>query len=272
MRARVNFDARSETEWGTLRSYIRLQASWNGVGDGPVAADQAWLSIGGLQMGYTESVWAASMNGGASNWGSHSWSGMSYGYQQRALIAYHFTGGNGLFGSISLEDDNNNNWAPDVVAKVGMTQGWGAVWAKAAYDESAAGWAGSLGAQVNVPNMAGSNFRLIGFYSSNANAYAVVDGFNQAFRWSVLASYNHQFNEKLGASLGFQYYGDANYAAAGSPNGWDVELSVVYMPVTNLEIRAELGYGSRDAGAFGAVPGAAFSGLNKGYLRVTRYF
>ena len=42
VRARLNVDARSETEWGTLRSYIRLQADWNSGGvDGPTAVDQA---------------------------------------------------------------------------------------------------------------------------------------------------------------------------------------------------------------------------------------
>lgn len=274
VRARVNFDARSETEWGTLRSYIRLQSTWTGYNtfDGPVAVDQAWLSIGGLRMGYTESAWVNTTNGGASSWGSHSWSGMSYGYQQRDLVQYSFSGGNGVFATLSLEDDNNGNWVPDVVGVAGMSQGWGAVWAKIAYDESASGWAGSLGAQINVPNMAGSSLRVIGWYANNANNYAVWDGnfVSNAYRWSILASYNHQFNEKLGASLGFQYFGHAYTAAVGNPNGWDVELSVVYTPVTNLEIRAELGYGQRGLGTYAG--GAGWRGLNKGYLRVTRYF
>ena len=45
-RARLNFDARSDTEWGTLRGFIRLQSTWStlaplpggpvlAVGDGP---------------------------------------------------------------------------------------------------------------------------------------------------------------------------------------------------------------------------------------------
>jgi hypothetical protein len=64
IRARVNFDARSETEWGTLRSYIRLQSTWQGVGDGPVAVDQAYIELGGFKMGYSESFWVDSGNGG----------------------------------------------------------------------------------------------------------------------------------------------------------------------------------------------------------------
>ncbi|MCR5859043.1 porin [Mesorhizobium sp. J428] len=146
VRARVNFDARSETEWGTLRSYIRLQASWNGAGDGPVAADQAYIMLGGFMAGYSESFWVDSKNGGPSNYGSHSWSGMSYGYSQRALIGYRFDS-NGFFGALSLEDDTltGEGYMPDVVAKLGYSAGWGAVWAKVAYDESLESFAAQVG-------------------------------------------------------------------------------------------------------------------------------
>jgi opacity protein-like surface antigen len=133
IRARLNVDARSETEWGTLRSYIRFESTWNGVGDGPMAGgstgvDQAFIELGGFKMGYSESFWVDSGNGGASNWGSHSWSGMYYGYQQRALIGYRFDS-NGFFGAISLEDDAlaGEGYMPDVVAKLGYSGGWGAL-------------------------------------------------------------------------------------------------------------------------------------------------
>ena len=231
-------------------------------------------------MGYTESAWAASFNGGATNWGSHSWSGRSYGYQQRHQISYTFQGGNGFFGTLSIEDDGNSNFVPDFVAKVGMTQGWGAVWAKVAYDEDLApldingvalqsfmgaraaglsgvdGWAASLGAQINVPNMPGSSLRVIGFYANNANAYSVGG------RWSVLASYNHVFSPKLSASVGGQYISDTNFAGAGSPNRWIAELSVVAVPVQNFEIRAEINHTKATNAA----------GVTAGFLRFTRYF
>jgi hypothetical protein len=283
VRARLNVDARSETEWGTLRGYIRLQGDWdpqnqilgntltnvlgvaippglvNGVSrfgtDGLVGLDQAYITLGGLFMGYSESLWAAGvLNPGATNWGSHSWSGMAYGYQQRHSISYTFNGGNGFFGTLALEDDGNANWMPDIVGKVGIAQGWGAVWLKGAYDEDLApgvaglvgpraaglsgvdGWAASLGAQINVPNAPGSSLRLIGFYASNPNAYSVGS------RWSVLASYGHQFTPKVFASVGAQYHGDTNFGGAGSPNAWRVEGQVVLTPVENFEVRLEVSH------------------------------
>ena len=270
VRARVNFDARSETDWGTLRSYIRFQADWNGVGDGPVTADQAYIELGGFRMGYTESAWAETVNG-ISSYGSHSWGGLYYGYQQRALIQYNFAS-NGVFGTISLEDDtlSGEGYMPDVVGLVGYQGGWGAVWARAAYDESAEGFAASIGTQINVPNMAGSSFRLIGYYADGDHQYGAGSSFtgystmgNSEF--SVLASYYHQFTETFGASVGVQYFNDFYFAGTDVStglDGWAADLSLVWVPVTNFEVRSEINYDEND-GRDGTV---------SGYLRFTRYF
>jgi hypothetical protein len=291
--ARVNFDARSETEWGMLRGYIRLQANWdaqnqigtafdaqgnaigtfNYGGDGVVRLDQAFLSLGGLRMGYTESAWNDTMNGGASSWGSYTWGGLYYAYQQRNVIQYSFTGGNGFFATLSLEDDGNSNFMPDVVGVAGIGQSWGSVWAKVAYDEDIApgsaawlgaraaglsgvdGWAASLGAQVNLP-MEGHSLRLLGFYANNANAYSVGG------RWSVMAAYYGQFTPTLAASVAAQYIADTNYAAAGSPSLLAGELAFIWTPVTNFEVRSEINY-DKATGQNGTV---------SGFLRFTRYF
>ena len=306
VRARVNFDARSETEWGTLRGYIRLQstaAHYNTV-DSTVQIDQAFIQLGGLMMGYTESAWAATQYGGASNWGSHSWSGLYYGYQQRDLIAYSFQGGNGFFGTISLEDDGltGQGYMPDVVVKVGVNQGWGSVWAKVAYDESfdgtpytvnpnipglfggasSGGWAASIGAQINVPNMPGSSLRIIGFWADGAHNFNAggpsilgVAGTSLygGSEWSILASYNHQFSATLGASVGFQYFKDLYYAGTDFSRGndaWAAEASVVWTPVTNFEVRAEVRYDDVAANPFYVHANPA--GTVSGFLRFTRYF
>lgn len=283
VRARVNFDARTDTAWGLLRSYIRVQGSWDPANqvadaarvsllttDGEAFIDQAFLELGGLRMGYTESAWVASQSAGVAQYGSHSWSGLSYGYQQRALISYTFTGGNGFAATLSLEDDGNTNFMPDIVLAAMVNQGWGGAWVKAGYDEDLGpavgaraaglsgvdGWGVQAGMQLNVPNSPGSSFRLIGYYANNANAFSVGS------RWSVLASYGHQINPQLFASAGFQWFGDTNYGAAGNPNAWQGELNVVWTPVTQFEVRAEYNY----------FKASGVSGVHSGYLRFTRYF
>ena len=270
VRARVNFDARSETEWGTLRSYIRLQADWNGVGDGPVSADQAWISLGGLRMGYTESAWAETVNG-TSSYGSHTWGGLYYGYQQTALIQYNFNS-NGFFGTVSLEDDAlaGEGYMPDVVGLLGYEAAWGAVWARAAYDESFDGFAASVGTQINIPNMSGSSFRLIGYFADGDHRYGAGSSFTRFAtlgnsEWSVLASYYHQFTATFGASIGAQYFSDF-YAAGTSVNtgldGFSADLGLVWVPITNFEIRTEVNYDKVDT----------LDGSLSGILRFTRFF
>ena len=305
-RARVNIDARQETEWGSLRSRIRLQSTWGFQGDGPTTVDQAYIELGGLMMGYSESFWADSKNGGPSNYGSHSWGGMYYGYQQRHLIGYRFDGGNGFFGAISLEDDtlSGRGYMPDVVAKIGISQGWGAVWVKVAYDESfdgtvptlsglapfagtnSGGFGAQLGAQINIPNMPGSSLRAFVFYADGAHAYNVGspsaifgptgESYYGGAEWSVLVSYNHQFSSTLGASVAFQWWNDLYYAGSDLLSGadaWGAEFSLVWMPVSDFEVRAEIHYDDVGAFNFPATPAPLDpDGTVSGYLRFTRYF
>jgi hypothetical protein len=140
-RARLNFDARSETELGTLRGYIRFQSNSGNAftGDANVVQDQAMLQLGGLFMGYTESAFAALWGGGVGNFGViQTDNGGIYSYQQRQQIGYRYDAG-AFYAALVLEHDTNptNNWAPDVVGVLGMTQGWGGADVRVAYDETA---------------------------------------------------------------------------------------------------------------------------------------
>ena len=291
-RARLNFDARSDTEWGTLRGYIRLQGDWEAVGvanDGGVGIDQAFLELGGLRMGYTESAWVQSQSAGVAQFGSHTWQGMYYGYQQRQLISYTFAGGNGFHATLSLENDtvagsalagyHGRGYVPDVVGVVGINQGWGGVWAKAGFDErirggrfARSGWGAQVGLQYNIPNYSGSSFRLIGYYADSDNQYGPGSPLFQA-RWSVLASYRHQFTPTIGASVGLQYFNGLYFPfrAVTMPrsHAWAAEAMLIWTPVTNFEVRAEYGYVNARASRVGLGP---LRGTHSGFLRFTRYF
>jgi hypothetical protein len=123
-------------------------------------------------------------------------------------------------------------------------------------------FAASLGVHVNIPNMAGSSLRIIGFYASGINDFGVGPYFFPAStsEFSVLASYQHQVNEKLAVIIGGQYFNNI-YNAMGA-DGWQVEGSVVWTPVTNFEVRAEVSHARVDG----------FESRTGGWLRFTRYF
>src|SRR5690606_34014084 len=57
-RGRLNIEARNETEWGTLASYLRLQGGdAAGTGDATVGIDRALISIAGFRFGYSDTYW-----------------------------------------------------------------------------------------------------------------------------------------------------------------------------------------------------------------------
>jgi hypothetical protein len=285
-RVRINFDLRSQTEYGLFKGQVRLQADWDPYktstslsnGDGAVGVDQAWFSLGGLLMGYTESAWAADDNNAISSYGSHSWNGMWYGYQERGLIQYNFGGTKGLFGTISLEDDNRSySYVPDIVGILGYQDAWGAVWAKGGYDHKIgttdeSGYGVEVGTQINMPNMPGSSLRLLGYYADSDNDYGTqgptygFGGLGNA-EWSALASYYQQFNEKFGGSVAFQYFNGfyepfSKVKRTTNKNGYSAEISLVWVPVKNFEVRTEIQYDKVDD----------LDGSTSGYLRFTRFF
>ena len=264
-RARLNVDARSDTEWGTLRGYMRIQADATSNSDATYGMDQAIVQLGGFYVGYTESAWAAPWGlPGISRFGIlHTDAGGSYAYQQRQQIGYTFSGGNGVFGSIVLEDDvrDGEEYMVDVVGVLGISQGWGGVWGKVAYDESAEEFGAMLGMQYNIPNMAGSNIRAGVFYASGWNSYALKQPISGVdVEWSVAASYNHRFNAQWSATVGGQYLHDFF-----DEDAWLVQAAVVWAPVTNFEVRLEGSYANEE------IDGDDEDAWN-GFLRFTRYF
>ncbi len=259
-RLRINFDARNETEWGTLRSFLRVQADNGNGGDGNAVADQVYMEFAGFLIGYTESLWFG--HGGFSD------TGMSYGYQQRNQIRYTFAA-NGFAGAVALEQDNDvNNYMPDVVGELSFTQGWGSVLGTVGYDESADGFGAAVSATVNV-GATGGRFKVSGFYSENIGvAYApsmvyLAPATTGAAEWSILAAYSQPLTETLTGIAEYQYLSghdsDAfQHAALGS---------LVWTPVTGLEIRSEVAYVTGDDAL-----GNDLDGTWSGFLRFQRNF
>ena len=284
-RVRLDIKAKSDTELGTLTGWIRLQADWNASGgktgstiDGPVGIDQAWVQLGGLAMGYGESAWFYQFNNSTLNYGSFSWGGLYYGYQERQQIRYEFGGSTGFYGLISLEDNASEyDYMPDIVGRVGYGVAWGAVALTGAYDhhrdlvdhDSAFALSGS--ALFNLPSMPGSAVKIIGYYNSADSNYgpgSPVNGYGGLGQpqWSVLASFLYQANPNLGFIVSGQYFGKS-YAAGTSDTvdnttAWAAEVSAVWTPVKNFEVRPEVVYTKAEG----------LDGTVSGYLRFTRYF
>ena len=281
-RGRINFDARSETEWGTLRGFVRFEVNSgqevNSSGfDSSTIMPWMFVSLstaqGELLAGYLESAWVWS--GPIGNYGPtlSDTGAYSYGFQRRSQIRYTFNAPEGFFGVLSVEDNNRagqaRQWMPDVVGKLGVSQAWGGVYGAFGYDAVDESWAARIGAQLNVPNAPGSS--LIGtFYWANSinNAYApsmyyAAAGVNAAARWSAAVSYEHRFNPEFAAGVGYQY---VRGFGAGNPHEHYVDATLIWTPVRDLEIRTELGY------AKASQAGVNLDGAFSGFLRFQRNF
>lgn len=163
----LSLDARTQTEYGTLRSYVRAgtQYTTNDQGatgsvdnkDGMIYVERAFIQLGGWTFGKTASFFDFMQSNPLGYSGSII--GSSDTGQGLNLAAYTFSFGNGITATLSVEDPyyrripgilNNNNWlatagtgvasrsgyggtaAPDIVGNLRVDQAWGSAQVMAA--------------------------------------------------------------------------------------------------------------------------------------------
>ena len=258
--AQINFDARSETEYGTLRGWVQLETGPGTAGgqnrsastDVDIAINRAVIQLGGLWMAYADSLFSSSSNiGGSSlgNYGGFTYADtFGYHYEQRHQIGYQFSGSNGFWGALSLEHDSNEDYMPDVVGKVAWSQGWGGVWLAAAYDESAEGVGIRGGVQGNFGALTA---RLDGYYQSNE-----LVSYGRGAEWAIQGTALYQINPKFGIAAGLEYRDNLVFAPAslGAPaadvayggHGWAAQIGMNWQPVQNFQVGADVIYNKEE--------------------------
>ena len=137
-RARINFDAREETELGTLRAFARFQATNNSVssnfsGTNGVSMDQAYIQLGGLLIGYRDTLWSSDI-GGIED-GLLTDTDLIVGDFNTNQISYTFAAG-GFSATLGLEDDGTGDVVPDIHGKLVYSGAWGGAYLSAVYDET----------------------------------------------------------------------------------------------------------------------------------------
>ena len=235
-RGYLYLDARTATEFGTLRAYVSMyMTNVNGVNSATL--DNAYIQWGGLTAGYLGSN--ANIYTGQAFMGvvTRDWSDVT-----TNQIAYTAAFGNGLSATIALEDRSNREVgdyggtrAPDLVAALGISQGWGSaklvgalhqVYPDAAFNstnatgsEDSLGWAVGAGVVFNLPMInSGSNIYFQGFYADGALSY-IGNGITGV---SVV-------NSATGATIGSV----SDYAADGDTNSGYSLSSGLYIQATS---------------------------------------
>jgi len=250
VRARVVFDARNDSEIGTIGSYIRLQ----GFGEddssdtaGSFELDQAYITVGGFKVGYfltwLDDVGTASESDAFIS--AAKFNAASYTYASDA-----FTVGLGI-------DDLSSAAVNEPGANVGV-QGFASaslgaatlsLWAAYDFEAEEGLVVGEVSADVGP-----GTFELYAGYASDPATYASVA------EWTVGAAYGFKATEKLTITPSANYWGDVDFV--GGNDAWGVGLLAEYQLATGLTASATVDYVDED------VAGDSWSG----FVRLTRSF
>jgi hypothetical protein len=273
-RARASFQlsTASETDLGTLRTYVETRWQWdtNDTVDGysngsEFSLNFAYIELGGLRIGKDESFFTT-FTGYAGNVINDGLAG-GYGPFDTNLLTYRYSN-NGLSFGISLEqgdttDGTDNVWGiddymPHVVAGVGYDAGAFQVRGVVGYDTrdgaTSGGWTAKLRGDVKL----GEQFEAYAMimYGENTSAYTVWATPGDDHTLSIIGGATFNASEKLALNAEIQWV-DGN----ATDDRWSVVANAAYTVVPGLKITPEVAYlndGVDDA--FG------------GYLRFQRSF
>ena len=164
-RGAISADARTQTEFGTLRSYIRIGAQSNGRSVNSFFADRLFIQIAGFTMGRAQSFFDIFSNTETFSYIDSKTSGDTYNTGAQ-VMAYTASFGNGLSATISAEqrpnptgvvDGATGAWGvngvttldsagmkmPDLVGNVRLDQAWGYAGVSGALHQVAGNYYGS---------------------------------------------------------------------------------------------------------------------------------
>jgi len=104
-RAHLRFSTATETELGTLRSYIDMRSQWSdGVDSANGTIRNAWIELGGFRMGMGDTSFVTWTNGYGTVYNDDINTPMG---KRTNFISYTFSADNGFSAMIGLEQGNN---------------------------------------------------------------------------------------------------------------------------------------------------------------------
>jgi hypothetical protein len=290
-RGHVNFDARTQTDFGLVRAYIAYEMQ---VGHGNTSAagtDPNYsttnpnLDAAFIQISNDWGTYTAGHSGSFFDfWGSH-------GYGTRlniddpttnaTLFAWTFAGGNGFSFTIAAEDpstdgrrrngddDYEGQEFPDGVANIRVDQGWGSAQIMGAVrhihdvNDDGIGWAAGAGIGIGIPG--GWRLDAQGGYSEGAIAYITTDpgtlgdfdgpdGSDTNEAWSVRAGIEGPLmNPNLTVWLDGSYTHVEEADNADEYDAWAIKAGARWSPVAGLGIGPEFAYQTLDMDDGGGV-------------------
>jgi hypothetical protein len=273
-RGQLQFDAKNDTELGTLESVIVLQTNADTAGgqnDGGnnTFLDTASFAIAGFKFGYYYSWWDDGIAGETDALATNTlFNSISYTYDGGAFKAGvsvdELEGlGRALVPTNPRDTPNDFGRKDNGVGVAGMLSGSvGGVTATllGGYDTERED--GAVRAIFSAELGAGT-FNLAGIYASGPNAY-----YNES-EWTVAASYDFKATDKLTITPAAQYFGEFEFNDGA--DAWRVGLTAGYQITDGLKALATVQYQDEDD-AFFRGNRVAGGDSTSGFLRLQRDF
>ncbi|WP_375646411.1 porin [Bartonella sp. TT29SHDZB] len=266
------FQAASETEMGTLRSYARIYSNWGDGRDNAAAKlAAAYIELGGFRVGLDDTIF----NSWTGDYGNvlNDDSIAPAGTTRTNFISYTFSGDSGFSAIIGAELGNNadslpgitgyyidkddklvsitegtlpskaiKNYTPNVVLGIKFMQKWGGFSAVAAYDAYYKKWAGKVRADFNVNDrfnlwvMAGYKNGL-DYYTVNGNdelsRKSTTIYANWGGKWAAWAGATYKLTPKANLNAQVSYSAVKTFATS---------VNIAYTLVPGFVITPELTY------------------------------
>ena len=242
VRGRLNFDVRNETEYGTLRSELRLQGGdADASGDQNVGIDRALIHLAGFRLGYSDTYWTTNHGYGA---GSPAINDGFYNFGQAIFFDYTAKLMDGVSVTVGVQDSNGGSTgasSPDLYVGMNATFGSLTVAATALRDDLGSiddgdEWAYKVSA---IMGLGDSGWQVGGWYMKDDGGTQYVTGYRSTGidqQWGV------QVNGALSSNMSvYGLYSEAE----GAAGGWDsTELTqwavgAVWAPVSGLTVQFE---------------------------------
>jgi hypothetical protein len=269
-RGQLQFDAKNDTELGTLESTIVLQTNADTAGgqnDGGnnTFLDTASFAIAGFKFGYYYSWWDDGIAGETDALATNTlFNSISYTYDGGAFKAgisvdeLEGIGRTSILLPTTLPNDfRRKDNGVGVAAMISGSVGGVTATLLGGYDTERE--EGAIRA-ILTAEVGPGTFSLAGVYATDPNVY-----YNES-EWTVAASYEFKATDKLTITPAAQYFGD--YAFINNVDAWRVGLTAGYQITDGLKALATVQYQDVDDNATFGVGGDETSG----FLRLQRDF
>jgi hypothetical protein len=242
VRARITFEAKNDSEIGTIGSYVRIQATQDDdLGREGVALDQGYITVGGFKVGRAL-TWA-------DDWGLAGESDAFFGNARFNTISYTYTSDafTAGLGVDDLSDEYVDGNEVGLEAVLSGSLGVATATVNGVYDfgDEEGAIAGVISADLGPGTL--------GIAGAWASGYST--GYDFESEWTIGAAYTFKATEKLSITPQVVYFG--NVAATDTVTGvtdfsstdaWAADLLVEYALAAGLTASADVRYVDLDGG------------------------